>query len=146
MQSTDVKPRSNMRRWLVVEAVVLLLLGGAVWNVGRRAFRMEAAAASTDRSIAQLAPGSKTKLVLELKSAGGKNSAQGVLLEKQSKDLYRRTGNAVRVTFGPNTAVVMGKPDGIQAGAVVHVTGTVAEDASVAASQIVILTGYVRVQ
>jgi hypothetical protein len=40
----------------------------------------------------------------------------------------------------------MGKQADIHQGAVVHVTGNVQEDRSVAAKQIVILTGYVKAQ
>jgi hypothetical protein len=146
MQPVQVKRGSTFRRWLVLEVVAILLIGFAVWNVGRRAFKMEAAAAASNSRIEQLTPGDKIKVVLELKSADAMRSAQGVLLEKQGEDLYRRTGTAVRMTFDPNVPVVMGKLADIHAGAVVHVTGTVVQDGGIAASQVVILTGYVKVQ
>jgi len=40
----------------------------------------------------------------------------------------------------------MGKAEDVRAGAVVHVTGKMAADRSVQATQIVILTGYVQVK
>jgi len=40
----------------------------------------------------------------------------------------------------------MGKAEDVRAGAVVHLTGTMQEDRSVAAQQIVILTQYVKIE
>ena len=145
MDVTDLKRGSNLRRWLVLEAMAILLIGFAVWNVGKRAFKMEAAAAS-DRNVAQLAPGTTTKVVVELESSDATGSAQGTVLEKQGEDRYRRSVTLVHITFDPNVPVVMGKVTDIHAGAVLHVTGTVTQDGGIAARQVVILTEYVKVQ
>jgi hypothetical protein len=50
------------------------------------------------------------------------------------------------VKFNAQTKIVMGKPADVHAGAIVHVTGTVQKDRVIAAEQIVVLTGYVKVQ
>ena len=71
---------------------------------------------------------------------------RGKLLEKQDETHYARTGNQAEVGWGKDTAIVMGKAEDIQAGAIVHVTGKVAADRSVQARQIVILSGYVQVK
>jgi len=68
------------------------------------------------------------------------------MLEKQGETHYTRTTKDVETTWDKHTAIVMGKADDIKPGAVVHVTGKLAADHSVEATQIVILTGYVQVQ
>jgi hypothetical protein len=70
----------------------------------------------------------------------------GNILEQQHQTLYRRTTNPVEVTWTGDTKLVMGKAEDIRAGAVVHVSDTVARDRSIRAEQLVILTGYVQVQ
>jgi hypothetical protein len=66
--------------------------------------------------------------------------------QKQHETHYRRTTNPVEVTWTSDTKLVMGNAKDIRAGAVVHVTGTVAGDRSIRAQQLVILTGYVQVK
>jgi hypothetical protein len=72
--------------------------------------------------------------------------AEGRVLERQTETVYRRSANTVRVAFSASTPVVMGKTSDVQPGAVVHVSGTVGEDQTLNATQIVILTGYVQVE
>ena len=67
------------------------------------------------------------------------------LLDRESEKLYKRT-NTVGIKFSDATKVVMGKPGDLRAGAVVHVKGMIVEDHRLVAEQIVILTGYVKVQ
>jgi len=52
----------------------------------------------------------------------------------------------VAVQFSAQTKMVMGRPEDIRPGAIVHVTGTVRKDHGLDAGQIVILTGYVHVE
>jgi len=52
----------------------------------------------------------------------------------------------VTVRWNAQTKIVMGKETDIHAGAIVHVTGTVRNDHAIQAEQVVILTGYVKVQ
>jgi hypothetical protein len=132
-------------RWLALIAMVVLLASLAVWKAAR-ASRSMSAAAENEQQFAQTAPGTKTKIVVEIKEVTREGKIQGKLLQKQSEEIYARTKTAATVRFGDATSIVMGKRSDVHAGAIVHVTGTARADGSVAASQIVILTGYVRVQ
>ena len=83
---------------------------------------------------------------LEIAEAGSEGKITGKLLQKKTEEIYTRTATAVTVQSNRQTKIVMGKPADVHAGAVVHVTGTVQKDQVIAADQIVILTGYVKVQ
>jgi hypothetical protein len=95
--------------------------------------------------LAQLAPGSKTQVVVEIASVDSKGAAEGKLLDRERDDLYRKTATQVGIKFSESTPVVMGKLADLHAGSVVHVKGTVGDDHRIAAEQIVVLTGYVQV-
>lgn len=84
--------------------------------------------------------------MLEIAEAGSEGKITGKLLQKKTEEIYMRTAAAVTVQSNRQTKIVMGKPADVHAGAVVHVTGTVQKDHVIAADQIVILTGYVKVQ
>jgi len=135
-------------RWILTFAVLASLTLAAAIMVGRRAMRMSSAmAASADQSaFAQLMPGSKTQAVVEITAVDAKGSAEGKLLDRESEDSYKRTRTPVGIIFSDATPVVMGKLADFRAGAVVHVKGTIGENHRISAEQIVILTGYVKVQ
>lgn len=139
------KSGSRMVRWmgLVVAVVVVTLL--AVWSVGVRAMRMQtAAAASGNQQLSDAQPGSQLKAVVELTSSGD-GKGEGLVLDKQSENAYRRSKATLQIDFTPATKFVMGSAGDIRKGAVVHVTGTAAQNRRLEASQVVILTGYVSV-
>ncbi len=139
------KNSSQRMRWVGLIVVVLVVTILAVWSVGTRAMRMQtAAAASDDQLLTTAQPGSQLKADVELTSAGD-GKAEGLVLDKQSETVYRRTRVVVQIDFAAATKLVMGSASDIRKGAVVHVSGTVAQDRSLQASQIVILTGYVSV-
>jgi hypothetical protein len=73
-------------------------------------------------------------------------SVEGTVLEEQTETVYRRTGKAEKIAFDATTPVLMGKGSDVHVGAVVHVTAKVGSDQALHAEQIVILTGYVKVQ
>jgi hypothetical protein len=97
-------------------------------------------------SQAQRKTGDEAKLVLELTGVKASTSIDGTVLEKQTETVYRRTSEKTTVAFDSSTPVVMGKASDIHDGAVVHVTAKMAGDRTLHAEQIVILTGYVKVQ
>jgi hypothetical protein len=139
------KSSSRMVRWIGLIVVASAVTLVAVWSVGVRAMRMETAAAATDDGqFAKAQPGSQLKAVVELTSAGD-GKAEGLVLDKQSEDAYRRGKATLQIDFTPATKFVMGSASDIRKGAVVHVTGSAAQDRRLEASQIVILTGYVSV-
>jgi putative AlgH/UPF0301 family transcriptional regulator len=132
--------------WFVLIALVALLFAFVVWKSGGTAKMMSAAAASDEQDFSRSAVGSSAKFVLEIAEAGSEGKITGKLLQKKTEEIYTRTATGVTVQSNSQTKIVMGKPADVHAGAVVHVTGTVQKDHVIAADQIVILTGYVKVQ
>jgi hypothetical protein len=132
--------------WFVLIALVALLFTFVVWKSGSMAKTMSAAAASDEKDFSRSAVGSSAKFVLEIADASSEGKITGKLLQKKTEEIYTRTATAVTVQSNRQTKIVMGKSADVHAGAVVHVTGTVQKDQVIAADQIVILTGYVKVQ
>ena len=97
-------------------------------------------------SAPQTKVGDTAKFVLEVKALEPGASIKGDTLEKQTETVYRRTGNTTKVAFDTSTAIVMGKTADVHEGAIVHVTAKMGADHLFHAVQIVILTGYVKVQ
>jgi hypothetical protein len=132
--------------WFVLIALIALLFTFVVWKSGSMAKTMSAAAASDEQDFSRSAVGSSAKFVLEIAESGSEGKLTGKLLQKKTEEIYMRTAKAVTVQSNSQTKIVMGKPADVHAGAVVHVTGIVQKDQVIAADQIVILTGYVKVQ
>ena len=145
MTATPKSPRNPRTIWISIIAVTVVVAAFMVWSSARSATSMNAAA-STDDSFTQAQPGAKVKLVLEITEATPAGLIRGKLLEKQTDKLYSRTAIAVTARSTETTKVVMGKSSDIHPAAVIHLTGTVQDDHSVAAEQIVILTGYVEIK
>ena len=131
--------------WGLLIVVVVLLLALAVWKSGTTA-RTMSAAASDEQEFIRSAVGSATKFVAEITEVSAEGEIKGRLLRKRTEEVYARTAAAAIVQSNEHTKIVMGNPADVQAGAVMQVTGTVRNDHAVAAEQIVILTGYVKVQ
>jgi hypothetical protein len=97
-------------------------------------------------AFASSPPGSSAKAAVRLDSVKGKE-LKGTLLEKQSDTVYllpsERTPIVIAV-LSPDTSVVMGKPQDIAVGAVVQLAGTIDANHVLQTTQVVILTGYVR--
>lgn len=132
--------------WFAIIAVIALLAIFAVWKSASMSKSMSAAAASDEKQVLQSAPGTKTKFVLEIGEPSVEGTIRGQLLQKKTEEIYARTTTSVTVQFNAQTNFVMGKKSDIHAGAVVHITGTVKDVHCVQAEQIVILTGYVKIQ
>jgi len=139
------KSSSRLARWIGLIVVIVAVTLVAVWSVEVRAMRMQTAAAASDNDqLAKAQPGSQLKAVVELTSTGD-GKAEGLVLDKQSENAYRRSNATLQIDFAPATKFVMGSAGDLRKDAVVHVTGTVAQNRRLEASQIVILTGYVSV-
>jgi hypothetical protein len=143
---TKIAGRRARTVWFVLIALVALLFTFVVWKSGSTAKMMSAAAASDGQDVSRSAVGSSAKFVLEIAEASSEGKITGKLLQKKTEEIYTRTATAVTVRSNSQTKIVMGKPADVHAGAVVHVTGTVQKDQVIAADQIVILSGYVKVQ
>lgn len=147
MMETKVGPNQSRARrvWLVLIAAVLLLVTLVVWNSARMSVSMSAAA-SDEHQFAQTAPGTSTKIVVEIAASAPEGTLKGKLLQKKTEEIYTRTASSVTLHWNTQTKIVMGKEADIHSGAVLHVTGTVRNDRAIQAEQMVILTGYVKVQ
>jgi len=124
-------------------SVPLIAIG--VWWAVRMSSVMSDAAASHP-NMAQTKTGGTAKIAIEVTEAAKGGELRGKILKEKSKEVYARTGDHISVHPNAETKCVMGKAKDVHAGAVAHVTGVMQEDRSVAAQQIVILTGYVKVE
>jgi hypothetical protein len=125
--------------------VVSFLIGFAVWRATHFAESMPVVAGSV-KDLQQATPEEKTKIVIEVEEVDERGTIHGKLLEKKTEEIYTRTGTATVVQSSSETKMVMGKREDVHKSAVVQVTGTVRADKSIFAEQIVILTGYVKVE
>jgi hypothetical protein len=147
METSQVQSKSRPRSvWAGLILIVLLLAGAAVWKSARSAASMSAGAGSDEVQFTQAAAGTKAKVVLEIAEVASDGTLRGKLLQKKTEEIYARTPTKLVAHMNEHTAFVMGKREDARATAVVHVTGTVREDRSIDADQVVILTGYVHVE
>ncbi len=123
---------------------ILLVTIGVLWSVKMASVMSDAA--KGDANAAQVKVGEQTKMVLEILEVSADGKIHGTVLKEKTKEVYTRTDAKMIATENKETKFVMGKAEDVHAGAVVHVTGTMQEDRSLAAQQIVILTGVVRVE
>ena len=132
--------------WILLLTTLALLAGLAMWRTADRAMKMKSSPTAGPGQFAALKPGEAAKVVLEVTYSTSATNLQGTLLEKKTETVYQRTGQSVEVAFDDKTPVVMGKAADIHPGAVIHVSGAVNASQVLEAKQIVILTGYVKVE
>lgn len=149
MNTKSISIGSSRTTWIFLLAGLAALSLGFAWRGAGRMIRMHTEVASIGE-FAVLKADDETKIVIEIAEASGGADAdgriRGKLLEKRDETHYSRTDNPAEVSWGKETALVMGKAEDIRAGAIVHVTGRMSGDRRVLAKQIVILTGYVQVK
>jgi hypothetical protein len=147
MQSTPTQGRTRSRVvWIGLIFIVTLLAAAAIWKSARSAAAMSAGASTDEMHFTQVAPDTKTKVVIEVAEVAADGTVRGKLLQKKTEETYARTSTKVTAHLGERTAMVMGKREDVHAKAVVHITGTVRDDHSIDAEQIVIISGYVQVE
>jgi hypothetical protein len=134
--------KSSRPVWIFMLAALAALSLVFVWRGAGRMMNMQTHAANQAEFV-QLKSQDVAKVVVEVTEAA-EGRILGKLLEKQDETHYARTANQAEVVWDKDTALVMGKVEDIHPGAIVHVTGKVADDHNVHAQQIVILTGYVQ--
>jgi len=130
--------------WIFLLAALATLSAVFVWRGAEKAKNMQPEAANHSR-FAQLRPQETAKVVIEVLETS-EGMIRGRLLDKQNDTHYTRSQDQLNILWNSGTAIVMGKAADLHAGAIIHVTGTVAADHSLEARQIVILTGYVQVK
>jgi hypothetical protein len=134
-----------MRIWIVLLVALAVLSFVAMRRSMERAMGMKAET-TAGSSLSQLKAGDEAKVVVEVTHVAEAASIEGKVLEKQTETVYRRAASTIKIAFDAATPVVMGKTSDVREGAVVHVTAKMANDRVLHAKQIVVLTGYVRVQ
>ncbi len=144
MSANVVSVKGSRTVWIFMIAALAVVSVVFVWQGAGRMGSMRTQAASYTE-FAQLKAQDKAKIVVEVTEVFA-GRIRGKLLEKRDETHYARTGDPAEVAWGKDTALIMGKAEDIHGGAVVHVSGKVAQDHSVQAQQIVILTGYVQVK
>lgn len=144
MSTNAVSIKSGRPVWILMVAALAVVSVVFVWQGAGRMGSMRTQTAN-HAEFAQLKPQDNTKIVVEVTETSA-GRIRGKLLEKRDETHYARTGSWAEVAWGKDTALIMGKAEDIHAGAIVHVSGQVAQDHSVQAHQIVILTGYVQVK
>jgi len=145
MVSSSPNSLRKTRIWIVLLAALALLSFLAMRRNLEKALGMKAET-TLSSALPELQPGEKAKIVLELTAVVPAAKLEGNLLEKQTETVYHRTPGKLEVAFDGATPIVMGKPSDLHLGAVVHISATMTAGGLLRAEQIVVLTGYVRVQ
>ena len=135
----------TVRIWIALLVALALLSFLAMRRSIGKAMGMKAETTASS-SVSQLKPGDEAKVVLELTHVTEASSVEGNVLEKQTETVYRRQGSTAKIAFDAATPLVMGKASDLHQGAIVHVTAKMGSDHTLHAAQIVVLTGYVKVQ
>ena len=130
--------------WTLMALVGCAAVAAVGFDIYRRAGGMRAATASA-AAVLSVRSGTRTRAVVRLEGPAGLNAYSGDLLESGDGVSYRETPDRIRVALSGDTAVVMGAAADIKRGAVVQVTGAMDSAHTLHAAQIVILSGYVRV-
>jgi hypothetical protein len=133
-------------KWVCFLLVLALASTWAARGVLVRAAQMKAADTPAS-SLYTMPAGTHTKFVVSLDLVSGPR-LEGTPLERVADTLYRRPVTKVPpivADLTPETSVVMGKPQQIVPGAVVQLAGIVDRNHALQATQVVILTDYVRV-
>jgi hypothetical protein len=147
-----LEPKSTVRSAILQWALFLILLaaaaGAATWSVLDRAGHMRLANTPSEAFLTTR-PGKTANAVVCLNRVRNRELS-GTLLQRVSETVYHRppiqSALTVEAVLTPQTTVVMGRPEEIVDGAVVQIAGTLDSNHVLHASQIVILTGFVRVE
>ncbi len=130
---------------MVVLAVLVAISILTVWRSARSA-RAMSAPVSDDKQIAELAPGTISKIVVQIEQMPAAGTVRATVLDKRTEEIYQRSKVLLHLYYSPKVKIVMGKAADLHVGAVVHVTGMMRDDRSIEVEQFVILTGYVKIE
>lgn len=149
MASASPHSSRTTRIWIVALMILALLSFLALRRSLGKAMRMNSQTTAR-ASLPQLKPGDEAKIVIEVTGVTAA-SIEGNVLEKKSETVYRRAGNKtagnrMKIAFDATTPVVMGKASDVHEAAVLHITANMGSDRVLHARQIVVLTGYVKIE
>jgi len=147
MQDRKAVTSTRTAQWIAFLLLLTAAVGLASRSVLVRVSRMKAADTSVSAFI-KMPPGTFTKVVVRVeKVAGGHLTC--TLLQRETDAVYRlpaaASGAEVSAVLRPDTPIVMGKPADIVPGAIVQLAGVLDQTHTLRASEVVVLTGYVRV-
>jgi|HubBroStandDraft_6_1064221.scaffolds.fasta_scaffold518963_3 hypothetical protein len=145
------EPNEPLRRprsiaWIALIAIAIFLAAFVFWKAGTAAKKMSSVVASDGQDLSHLHVGDTAKFVEEVSDSRKSGTLTGIVLKKKNDDLYLRTSDHATIHWDNQTKIVMGKPDDLHPGAIIHITASVLRNHTFAAQQLVILTGYVKVQ
>ncbi len=146
MAETSETLRPRRLAWITVIAIAVLLLALVLWKAGTATRKMSSVIASDGQELSHFHVGDTAKFVVEVSDSSKTGTFTGIVLSKKTDELYLRTSDHATVHWQNQTKIVMGKSDDLHPGAVVHVTASVLQDHTFVAQQLVILTGFVKVQ
>jgi hypothetical protein len=131
---------------LPMMAIAVFLFGLVLWKAGDAAMKMSSATASDGQQVSQVRAGETAKFVEKISDASNTGTLTGIILNKKTDDLYVETLTHATVHWDNQTKIVMGKTSDLHPGAVIHITASALQDHTFIAQQLVILTGYIKVQ
>jgi len=100
----------------------------------------------SEGQLASSAVGDLVEVALEVTLVHDDEPVTAIVLERSDQGTYRRSGRTLRVHWGPDTSLVMGRATDIRSGAVVQARGRLAAGEVLEADRIVILTGNAAVR
>jgi hypothetical protein len=131
--------------WIALIVIAFFLAVLVLWKVGAAAKKMSSVVASGEQDLSHFHVGDTAKFVEEISDVKN-GTLTGIVLKKKTDDLYLRTSDHATIHWDNQTKIVMGKPDDLHSGAIIHITASALQGHTFAAQQLVILTGYVKVQ
>ena len=144
--SRSLSRRARIRPLLV--GVFILALAAAiiipVWV--SRSSMMQGAVPGTGTRFASAQPGTQIKVMCEMTARSSSTLLEGIVLEANGNQSYRRSGQSVRIQVAPGQQIIMGSQQDLRKGAVIEVQGRLDQEKVIHADQVVILTGAVTVE
>lgn len=144
MPERRISPTKAVLVWSATGAILITAAVAIVFDVAHRAAGMRAATTRA-ASVLNARPGARIDAVARLKANENNNTYSAQLLESSGETTYRETPALIRIALGADTSVLMGSGTDVKPGAVVQASGRMDGAHVLHASQLVILTGYVRV-
>jgi hypothetical protein len=139
------QPRRNFGPLLLGLLVLALIAVIAIsFYLGR--MMMSSSPPQTAQQFALASPGTSMSVVLEITSLPTTTLFEGTLLQRNDDGSYSRTSQHVSVQWQPSQSVTMGKNSDVKVGGILQVQGTLSTNTLLAASQIVVLSGYVQIK
>ena len=127
----------------LVCAGLVLAVALPVYAMGRM---MIGAPLASDAQLAAAAAGDQLEVALEVTAVPDEGPFAANLLERSDQGTYHRSTRALRVRWGSETSLVMGRTSDVRPGAILQARGRMTIDDLLEADRLVILTGHAVVR